>query len=132
MSNMTLTILLPGEVFASIDDVSHVAVETSAGVMGLLPRRRDCVAALVPGILVYQQQDDQNTFVAIDRGIMVKAADQVTISVRRAFSGQQLEELETIINTFFQDLDEENKELQALFAKMESGLLRRLADYHHG
>ncbi len=132
MNDMTLTILLPGEVFDTIDHVSHIAVETSAGMVGLLPRRRDCVATLVPGILVYRNNDQQNAFVAIDRGILVKAAEQVTITVRHAFRGKQLEELETIIADFYHEQDQETKELQTLFAKMESGLLRQLADYHHG
>ena len=132
MNSMILTILLPGEVFAHLDNIAHIEIETSAGVMGLLPRRRDCVAALIPGILVYRQQNEHNGYVAIDHGIMVKTAVNVTLAVRRAFAGQELEELEAIIPAFYRDLDEEDKELHALFAKMESGLLRRLADIHHG
>lgn len=132
MSRLTLSIVLPVAVFASYDDITHVAVETPTGVIGLLPRRRDCVAPLVPGIVAYRRHGNQTGYIAIDRGIMVKVADTITLSVRRAFTSNQLEELENVISTYDQDQDEEDRELRSLFAKMESGLLRRLADYHHG
>ena len=132
MTLINLTILLPGEVFTRLNNIAHIEIETISGVMGLLPRRRDCIAPLAPGILVYRNQEGENGYIAIDHGILNKTATDVTISVRRAFAGQQLEELETIISTFYHDQEQEDKELRSLFAKMESGVLRRLADFHHG
>ena len=52
---MQLRILLPPEVFFESDDVERIVAETSEGSFGILPHRRDCVAALVPGILNYQE-----------------------------------------------------------------------------
>ena len=51
---MTLEILLPFKVFASKTGVSRIVAETADGSFGLLPHRLDCVAALAPGILVYE------------------------------------------------------------------------------
>ena len=48
---MNLTILLPFRIFAKLDKVSCIIVETLEGSFGLLPHRLDCAAALVPGIL---------------------------------------------------------------------------------
>ena len=132
MNGMTLIILLPAEVFATYDHIAHLAVETSAGALGILPRRRDCVASLVPGILSYRRRDGNGRHIAIDRGIMVKTGPAVTISVRRAFAGAELGDLETLIRDHYLNQDEEDRRLRTLLAKMESGLLRRLADYHHG
>ncbi len=132
MTVMSLTILLPGKVFNKLHNIAHIEIETASGVMGLLPRRRDCVAPLIPGILAYRHQNGDHGYVAIDHGILNKISTEVTISVRRAFSGQQLEDLNAIINAYYHDQEQEDKELRSLFAKMESGLLRRLADFHHG
>ena len=52
--SMHLKILLPFRVFADIQNVNRVVIETSAGSYGLLPQRLDCVAALVPGIFEYE------------------------------------------------------------------------------
>jgi len=51
---MNLKILLPFQVFAANTGVSRIIAETHQGSFGILPNRLDCVAALVPGILIYE------------------------------------------------------------------------------
>jgi len=46
---MNLKILLPFQIFAEKTGVSRIVAETRGGSMGLLPHRRDFVAALAPG-----------------------------------------------------------------------------------
>ena len=53
---MNLKILLPFSIFAEKTDVSRIVAETCKGSFGLLPRRLDCVAALVPGIQIYENE----------------------------------------------------------------------------
>ena len=55
---MNLKILLPFQVFAEQTGVTRIVAETREGSFGLLPHRRDCIAALVPGILIYQTDGD--------------------------------------------------------------------------
>ena len=43
---MNLKVLLPFRVFADRTGVSRIVAETREGSFGLLPHRRDCVAAL--------------------------------------------------------------------------------------
>ena len=66
---MNLKILLPFKVFAEKAGVSRIVAETHAGSFGLLPHRRDCVAALEPGILIYETEFDEEVFVAVDGGV---------------------------------------------------------------
>ena len=47
-AGMHLKILLPFRVFAEHDGVSRIVAETADGFFGILPRRLDGVAALVP------------------------------------------------------------------------------------
>jgi F-type H+-transporting ATPase subunit epsilon len=51
---MQLKVLLPSGVFFDKNDVERIVAETRDGSFGILPHRRDCVAALAPGILTYQ------------------------------------------------------------------------------
>ncbi|MEO7254734.1 MAG: F0F1 ATP synthase subunit epsilon, partial [Casimicrobium sp.] len=62
---MRLEVLLPYRVFIDKTEVSSIVAETGEGSFGLLPLRRDCVAALVPGILTYQSKADGEIFVAV-------------------------------------------------------------------
>ena len=62
---MMLKILLPNEVFAKHQNVLRIIVETIDGSYGLLPNRRDCTAALVPGILTYQIGSEKEMYIAV-------------------------------------------------------------------
>lgn len=84
---MKLKVLLPFQVFAEKTGVSRIVAETRDGSFGLLPHRLDCVAALTPGILIYQTEADGEVFLAVDEGILVKAGAEVLVSVRRASGG---------------------------------------------
>ena len=82
---MNLKILLPFQVFAEKTGVSRIVAETREGSFGVLPRRLDCVAALVPGILIYEHAAEGEVYVAVDEGVLVKAGPDVRVSVRNAF-----------------------------------------------
>jgi F-type H+-transporting ATPase subunit epsilon len=90
---MKLKILLPFQVFAEKTGVSRIVAETLAGSFGLLPHRLDCVAALAPGILVYETEAEGEVCVAVDEGVLVKTGPDVLVSVRRAIDGADLRQL---------------------------------------
>jgi F-type H+-transporting ATPase subunit epsilon len=127
---MHLKVLLPFGVFAEHDDVARIVVETRAGSCGVLPRRLDCVAALVPGILIYQCQAQPEVYVAVDEGVLVKAGQEVLISVRRAMGGTDLGQLRAAMAREFLELDAQERGLRSSLAKIESGLISRLVALH--
>ena len=55
-TRMNLKVLLPFQVFAEKTGVTRIIAETREGSFGLLPHRLDCVAALAPGILIYEDE----------------------------------------------------------------------------
>jgi F-type H+-transporting ATPase subunit epsilon len=120
---MNLKILLPYKIFADIQDVSSVVVETSAGSYGLLPQRLDCVAALVPGILTYKIKNDKEIYVAVDEGVMVKAGEDVLVSVRNAFGGTDLGKLGELVKSEFSNQNEIEFEVKSVIAKLEGGFI---------
>ncbi len=131
MGAMNLKILLPSTVFADESNVLRIVAETQNGSFGLLPRRLDCVAALEPGILIYETEQDGEVFVAIDEGVLVKAGASVTVSVRRAIGGVDLEELRNAVETEFLTLTEHERVQRSVMAKLENGFLRRMVSFHH-
>ncbi len=131
MTSMNLKILLPSHVFAEKAEVLRIVAETNSGSFGLLPRRLDCVAVLEPGILIYETEADGEVFVAIDEGVLVKAGPNVTVSVRRAIGGVNLEELRSAVAQEFLTLTEHEVVLRSVMAKLEVGFLRRMAMFHH-
>ncbi len=130
--SMRLKIMLSYCVFDDIQNVKRIVMETSEGAFGVLPKRLDFVAALVPGIFTYET--DSEHFIAIDEGIMVKAGDEVWVSVRNAIRGASLQELQESVNNSFKQLDENEKEQRSAMARMESGFilsLERFREHFH-
>ena len=119
---MKLKILLPFKVFADINNVSSIVMETSEGAYGLLPQRLDCVAALVPGIFTYEI-DGVSHYVAVDNGVMVKAGTEVLVSVRNAVGGGDLGKLGELVKKEFLTEDENQEDVINVIAKLERGFI---------
>ena len=129
---MNLKILLPFRIFAEKAGVSRIVAETRAGSFGILPHRLDCVAALVPGIFTFETPSGGEVFVAVDEGVLVKTGPDVLVSVRRALEGSELHQLREAVEREFLTLDEREKSVRSVLAKMEGDLVRRMARLHSG
>ena len=128
---MHLKVLLPSQIFADKTGVKRIVAETYKGSFGLLPQRLDCVAALAPGILTYETEADGAVFVAVDAGVLVKTGPDVLVSVRRATGGADLGQLHSLVEKEFLNLNKEEKSVRSVVAKLETGLLVRLAKLQH-
>jgi F-type H+-transporting ATPase subunit epsilon len=127
---MNLKVLLPFGIFAEKAGVSRIVAETRDGSFGLLPHRLDCVAPLTPGILIYETEEEGEVYVAVDEGVLVKTGPDVLVSVRRAMGGTDLGQLHEAVAQEFLKLDEHEQGVRSVMAKLETGLLRRLASLH--
>lgn len=130
-ARMNLKVLLPFKVFAEKTGVSRIVAESRAGAFGLLPHRLDCVAALAPGILVFETEAEGEVYIAVDEGILVKTGTDVLVSVRNAIGGTDLGQLRAAVEQEFLDFDEQEKSVRSVLAKLEIGFIRRFAAFHH-
>lgn len=123
---MHLKILLPYKVFADIENVKKIVVETSAGSYGILPRRLDCTATLVPGILLYETENEGEgeRYIAVTDGILIKAGNEVVVSVRNAIGNAPLGKLRTLVEQEMLQLDDLEVNARSVMAKLETGFLR--------
>ena len=128
---MKLEVLLPWRVFLEPIEVTRIVAETGEGSFGLLPHRLDCVAALVPGILIYETESEGEVFVAVDEGLLVKVGAKVQVSVRHAVAGSDLESLRKKIEQEFLVRDESEVAMRSVMAGLETGFMRRLAQFQH-
>lgn len=128
---MTLKILLPYRIFSEQSAVTRIVAETRQGALGILPQRLDCVAALEPGILIYETNGDDEQYVALDEGVLVKNGREVLVSVRNAIAGTDLSQLREAVEREFLTLDEQERNLRYVMTKLESSFVRRFADFRH-
>ena len=130
-ASMNLKVLLPFGIFAEIAGVLRFVAETREGSFGLLPHRLDCAAALAPGILIYETAMEGEVYLAVDEGVLVKSGLDVVVSVRKAIGGTDLGQLREAVDREFLTLNEQERTVRSVMAKMESGFIRRLAEFHH-
>ena len=130
-TRMNLKVLLPFKIFTEKTGVSRIVAETSEGSFGLLQHRLDCVAALAPGILLYETDEEGEVLVAVDEGVLVKAGPDVLVSVRQALGGTDIGRLRDAVEQEFLSLDEHEQSMRSVMAKLEAGFLRRFAGLQH-
>lgn len=126
---MNLKILLPFQIFAEKKEVLRIVADSLGGSFGILPHRLDCVAALEPGILTYETEAEGEVYVAVDEGVLIKTGQDVLVSVRNAIYGTDLSQLREAVEREFLTIDESEQRIRSVMAKLESNLVRRLAEF---
>ena len=124
---MRLKLLTPIEVLVD-ETVAKINAEGPEGMFCLLPRHRDWVAALVPGIVGFVTPDGRETFVAVDQGVLVKCGEEVLVSVRRAVRDSDLARLWEVVETRFCHYDDQEKAARSAIARLEAGVIRRFLE----
>ena len=120
---MRLKILLPTEVLLD-QEVEKIIAEGANGSFALLPRHQDFVTALVPGLLSFET-DGEEEFIAVDEGVLVKTGAEVLVSTRRAVRGPDLGSLRETVETEFMDLDEKQRLTRSAMARLEANFARK-------
>jgi F-type H+-transporting ATPase subunit epsilon len=126
---MTLEILLPQRVYATITGVERIIAENGEGAFGLLPHRLDCVAALRPGILGYVTAAGEH-WLAIDEGTLVKAGLSVRVAARAVQAGADLASLHAAVASQFLAIDEDARAARGAMRKLEAGFVHALGEHH--
>ena len=128
-SLMHLKVLLPFQVFVEEAGVSRIVAQSRHGSFGLLPHRLDCVAALAPGILTYQETNGSPVYLAVDEGVLAKVGMKVLVSVRRAVRGTDLGQLHDAVKRQFLTLNDQERQVREALRKLESTFADRLAEF---
>jgi F-type H+-transporting ATPase subunit epsilon len=128
---MNIKISLPFRIFAKKTEVLRIVAETSDGSFGILPHRLDCVAALIPGILIYETQSEGEVFLAIDEGVLIKIGQDVLISVRRVIEGTELGNLQEAVKQEFLNMNKQEQIVSTVMEKMESSFIHHLKEFHN-
>jgi F-type H+-transporting ATPase subunit epsilon len=63
--------------------------------------------------------------------VLVKTGLDVLVSVRNAIGGTDLAKLREAVEREFLNLTEREQSVRSVMAKMESGFISRLAEFHH-
>ncbi|MDZ7691076.1 MAG: F0F1 ATP synthase subunit epsilon [Balneolaceae bacterium] len=126
ISQMTLQIWTPEQqvLKAKTDKIIAEAVN---GFFCLMPRHIDFLAELVPGILSYTLEGEES-FLAVDRGILVKCGHEVMVSSRNVIVGESLEKLQQQVQEEFQKAEQKEQEISIAMNQLEADFIRRFVE----
>lgn len=129
---MRLTMVCPTELVLEAE-VTKVIAEARNGSFCVLPRHRDFVAELVPGILAYVPAtagDEPPTvrYAALDEGVFVKHGRQVTVSSMTAIVSGDLARLDALLARERRERGEEERAARGALARLEAGAIRRFVE----
>ena len=125
--NMRVKVVLPSGVLLE-QSAAKVVAEARNGSFCLLPRHVDFAATLVPGILALTSEDGEETFLAVDEGVLVKRGPEVLVSTWNAARGQ-LGELRRAARARFHDLGEREREARLALDRLEASLARQVFEW---
>lgn len=121
---MRLKILTPTQI--EVDTlIQKIDFEALDGFFTLLPKHIDFVDSLKQTIVQYQT-NDKTYYVACDKGVVVKKADEVIISTNLAIQDDDLEKLKKTIAFDFKQMEQERKEVLVSMSRLELGLTKGL------
>ncbi|MBD2512428.1 F0F1 ATP synthase subunit epsilon [Nostoc muscorum FACHB-395] len=124
---MKLQIMLPTGILLDTE-VIKVTAESENGYFCLLPHHIDFVTALLPGLLSFVTTQEQEKFLAVDEGILVKSGLDVRVSTRYAVEGADLGSLRQTVEKQFQVLDDREKRTRSALTKLEANMIRQFVE----
>lgn len=131
MTKLQLRIALPTRILVD-EAAGKVSADGTHGAFTLLPRHVDFLAALVPGLLTFEDASGSERFVAVDGGLLVKYGAEVVVTTRRAVIGKDLERLRFTVEREFRAEDEREQEARRATARLEADFIRRFMDLEKG
>lgn len=124
---MQLKVLLPTEILVD-EPAAKVIAEALDGYFCLLPRHRDFVTALVPGVVAFNDQAGVERFAAIDEGVLVKCGPSVMISAYNGVCGDDLDGLQSLVEEIYLQLNEHERRARTALSRLEAGTLRKFKE----
>jgi len=126
-TSMHLTLITPVETVVD-QRIRRLATRGGDGAFGLLPHHVDIAVPLVPGIVAYVDEEGSEHFVAIDMGVLLKTGSELRIVTRRAVEGDDLADLERLVEEEFLNLSDLERDARLALARLEAGVVRRFLE----
>lgn len=108
--------------------VRRVSAESVHGAFTILERHADTALLVVPGLLAFHDDENIETFVAVDNGVLVKAGAQVRVACQRAVVSGDLGSAEAAVRSRFLERSESDQRARAALLRLEAEILRRLGE----
>ncbi|MEJ2287673.1 MAG: hypothetical protein P8Y02_03330 [Deinococcales bacterium] len=128
---MRLVVLTPTETVLATSARS-VTAEGLEGGFGMRPRHIGYVAALLPGLLSFVDDEGTETFVATGDGVLVKVGDEVRVACAAAVVCGSLGAARETLHARLRSRDDRELRARRALDRLEAELVRRMVELEAG
>jgi len=123
---MQLKVFIPSGKILDVA-VEKVIAEDVKGSFCLLPKHIDCVRILVAGLLIYSEKNEEK-YVGIDDGVLVKCKDEVRIGTKKAIENVELGAMKNKIEEKVVKVQEYEKKVRNILTELEIDFIKRYTE----
>lgn len=128
MGNMIdLKIYSPIEILLD-EEVKKLTFQGKEGYLTILPNHIDYVSSFESNIMSYIDRDNNQRFIALNNGILVKYSNKVRLTAYKAIIGNSLKDLKAKINEVVEKEDDIEKEINKNLKQLEYYMFNNLVN----
>ncbi len=128
MSNtIDLKIYSPIEILLD-EEVQKLTFQGKEGYVTILPNHIDYVSSFESNIMSYIDRDNNQRFIVLNNGILVKYSNKVRLTAYKAIIGNSLKDLKTKINEVVEKENDIEKEINKNLKQLEYYMFNNLVN----
>jgi len=122
---LDLEIIAPGRVVAHRRVIAVQAADAS-GRFGIWRGHEDFMTVLIPCVMLIREEDGEESYAAVDGGVMLLEGGRISIATRDAVLAARLDEVADKAAEMLRARKEKEKSARSGFAELETSLMREL------
>jgi len=123
--SLNLEIIAPHRLIVDCRVVALQAADAS-GRFGIWPGHEDFLTVLIPCVLHYRAEDGQESFAAVDGGVLLLENGRISVATRDAVVAARLDEVADRAAAMLDARKHKEQAARTGFGELESSLLREL------
>jgi len=117
--------LLPPEINGGKQRMVHLVLEEAPGTFGVFPSRFECVAELVPGMLLFETDTVDEVYAGVDEKMFCKSGQLSFLTLRKALLGSSPE------GSALMPLGPKARFVLSVMERLDAAFLLRFAIYQY-
>jgi F-type H+-transporting ATPase subunit epsilon len=108
------------------EDVEEVIADGHEGSFALLPNHVDYASALTSGLVTIVDATGEEQYAAVDRGVLTKVGDEVSIATPRSVVGKPLGEIRATIEREFVSQEQHDRRMLTSMTRLQTDMARKI------
>ena len=109
--------------------VKSVTAKGLEGYFGVKPRHIDYIAAIIPSVFTYTDEEDKKHYLAVNEGTFVKTGFNITLSTMGATKGDSIEELQVAVTEAYKEFEDDDRDARVAITKLEYFVFNQLMNF---